>query len=419
MKRPLAAIPSAIVAALLAATPATAKEPRGAPAPITAPAAEPVGARIPWPVPPPELARRYPEIGSPRILRRADGGLVLATPRNDGLAISPPGQTHAGMWLVELDASGTPAHQLWVPIDVDDWPHSALPMRDGGYLIYDEHSPGLLRIDRDGGRLWSFRLWGGATGNYDRIAVAEMPDGGLLIVGESPDDDLRPYLDRATRLDAGGRTLWEREYDPRRKGGGAFAIQPLGSGALFADGHAIYRIDAGGRPMSRGTIPFPFRAYPSPPDGLIVVGWEDTPRARHAGRATRYVMQRVEREGRVPWRHGAIEPDTDASTRAYHAFPAPDGGIIQYLWQRYDRGSKQDCRGRSGHALARFDPAGRVRWVRNLRADDDAPCHGGRWHEILDIGVLPDGRMLLLWSATGAYIPGGDASLWLTSMPFD
>lgn len=202
------------------------------------------------------LGGSQPDIGR-SVLPLADGGyLVLGSTRsNDGDASGNHGMVD--IWLVRLNASGTPVWQRCYGGSLNDVPFGIKPTPDGGYIIAGESrsSDGdltsnagfadywVLKIDSDGDIQWQ-RSYGGSGGDT-AYAIELTTDGGYILNGlsTSTDGDVTnapvagagPENYWVVKLDALGNIQWQRPCGGSNTDYG-FSVAQLDDGTYVAFG---------------------------------------------------------------------------------------------------------------------------------------------------------------------------------------
>ena len=190
-----------------------------------------------------------------------DGGYVVAA--------IPDENSVGAVWLIKTDADGNATWtRTFGDVPVYCAGMSVLQTDDGGYaacgtLLHGKHGANdalLVRTDSTGQALW-MKSYGGERDDWAN-AVAETPDGGFIIAGNTASysrfGDHDAWL---IKTDADGDTLWTRTYGWMHNdmgysvqlasdGGYVFAgrtwSEPLYSQVLLTKTDAEGRVDAGG-----------------------------------------------------------------------------------------------------------------------------------------------------------------------------
>jgi hypothetical protein len=214
------------------------------------------------------------------ILPTAEGGALLAGATN---SFSP---TPSDAWLVKVDALGHISWQLAYQdleaatdvIDMDDG-YLATVGRIGATV----DTLGLLRVDANGGVLWSKSF--AAPGGLGPSRVVRSQDGGFLVAGTR---DIAAAADfYAARFDAGGDLVWARTYGGADEDEAYAAIATSDGGFLLLgttesfgvtfSATWIVKIDATGavewqRMLDNGNNFLGYAAVESPLGGYVVGG---------------------------------------------------------------------------------------------------------------------------------------------------
>ena len=148
-----------------------------------------------------------------------------------------------------LDAEPAPCEEAggrctWQRVfggDREDKASAIIGLADGGAIIAGstQFSGGranglVLRVDRNGGLVWSRTLGGRASDRF--TAVAAMPDGGAVLVGYTRSSGAGEADAWVVQLDDQGEMLWERTYGgPRNDRAYGLAVAP--DGDMVIAGH--------------------------------------------------------------------------------------------------------------------------------------------------------------------------------------
>lgn len=184
----------------------------------------------------------------PRILPRADGGLILLA---DG---DPDGDGNQDVWLVSFDAAGGVLWQrAYGTPGVTERPNAIEALPGGGFAVAgyvnDPDVPQadmfLARFDDSGTLLWARKYGVFVSGDNDRaFALAPAPDGSMVLAGhtDSFGGVANDWL--VLKVDASGDVLWSARVDGARN-----ALSTNDSlNAAVADAGGVILV--GGRPKS-------------------------------------------------------------------------------------------------------------------------------------------------------------------------
>lgn len=191
------------------------------------------------------------------VVATADGGYVVA------------GRTEAGetgnsdAWLIKLDAAGETVWERTLGGKGADSANALKATPDGGYVVAGltrssgagETDGWIVKLDAQGGSQWQ-HTFGGR--DYDAFeAVALVPGGGYLLAGYTRSKSGGKQDGWVLKLDASGRTLWEKTYgdarddvlraaEPAPDGGYVLAGQQIDRASSIGDAWVL-RIDAAGK----------------------------------------------------------------------------------------------------------------------------------------------------------------------------
>ena len=139
------------------------------------------------------------------------------------------------------DAHGRCTWQRVFGGDRDDKAAAIIGLADGGAIIAGStqlsggRSNGLvLRVDRNGGVVWSRILGGRASDRF--TAVAAVPDGGAVLAGHTRSSGAGEADAWVVQLDDDGEMLWERTYGGPRNDR-AYGLAVAADGDMVIAGH--------------------------------------------------------------------------------------------------------------------------------------------------------------------------------------
>ena len=300
------------------------------------------------------------------VLRLADDGAVLwerrfgradteqlygVVPAGDGAIVAGHTRSVGGgesdLWLVRLDAAGTPLWERVIGGAANDRPRGLAPVPDGGAVAVGftgsrgagQRDLWAVRIDANGAILWD-RVYGTAL-DEAAFHVVALPDGGFAAVGHAEEHRGAGLDAYVVRLDGAGDRVWERRFD-------------------------------------RGHFDAATAVAAAPDGGLLVVGVT----AAERGAPDQVLILRLDAEGEVLWERVVGGPRADA---AWGVAATADGFAVLAATQSWGAGSDDAW-------LLRLDDTGTIRWERLFG--------GGLWDRAMAIQALPDGGFVLAGTTT-------------------
>lgn len=173
-----------------------------------------------------------------QVLPTDDGGAILA-----GTHSYDDSGSDFDIWLMKVNGTGSLSWQTTLRQAPNSEPITALfPLTNGLLLVSDDNystDTQLVYLGKNGALLWQKRL-SSVRGWIDIQAVADAPDGGLLVAGETREANNVSFL---ARFNAKGGLLWEKltgfykiENSPDSY---ANSILPLPDGGILLGGGTL------------------------------------------------------------------------------------------------------------------------------------------------------------------------------------
>jgi len=256
------------------------------------------------------------------------GGLtsVLQTPDGGYIVGGFTESTGGDILLMKVDPAGAVQWRKTYGGGLDDLLWSLRLTSDGGYILAGrtysfgvaagaEHSVFLLKVDAQGNLLWS-KVYGGSWRGGGE-SIAQLPDGGFIVVGEatlSNDEDVL-----ALRLDPDGNVLWWRVL----------------KGLDFETARAV---------------------QPTPDGGFIMVVYVKASSAK-------YLVVKLGADGTVAWQKVYGKAQLSSYLRDNAIRVTPDGGYI--VAGSFTIGGQEDV------LLFRLDASGNVQWAKTYGGGAD------------------------------------------------
>lgn len=342
-----------------------------------------------------------------------DGGYVLVGNTDRGVT------AEIDAWILNLDAAGEVVwRKTYDAGDVDIFT-DVQPAADGGFLVVGQSGttgPGgfFLKLDSGGNVLWAKT----GTGVSSPI-VRSSPDGGYVVVGETPSPRGLHIPDGAIlKLDASGEIVWQKTYVPGAavtRGWTRFsAVHPTDDGGYIVAGRTeslpgrralVLRLDAFGNIAWQKT--FPNAAYcgdwgscdvrPTRDGGFVLLGVTAVPSLEFPFALA--WLAKFDAGGNVVWQkgYGSREGDTFAGA----VQPTLDGGYVLAL----DAYSSASSFGEDA-VLMKVDATGNIQWQR---------AYGGEGAESFrSIQPSPDGGYVVAGTRyPGSRLALSPANAWL------
>jgi hypothetical protein len=144
------------------------------------------------------------------VIPTSDGNYLVAGYKDREIAL-------ADLYLIKMAGDGTEIWSTTVGGDYNDEAYAAVETADGGFAVVgktrvlgDYYDIYLVRTNSSGAVLWETTL-GGADDDY-AYALAEMPDGGFALAGNTFSSGAGYSDAYAVRTDASGAVIWEKTF---------------------------------------------------------------------------------------------------------------------------------------------------------------------------------------------------------------
>lgn len=305
------------------------------------------------------------------VARLADGSVRVVGERSGDLLVVRLDE--AGRVLAER-THGAPGHDVG---------YAVTATADGGYAVAGAGGQGhsdfrVLKFDAEDGLEWERTLGGpgddGYRDDYDAMSVAEAPDGGVVVLGNSFSDSgcagTRDLL--LVRLAADGGTRWQRTYGGRNHEYAAQVVPAVGGGFLVVGRTESYEV------------------------------------AGFKGEYDAWVLK-VDEDGAVLWERTLGGELWDWGSALA---PTPDGGALFAGYSYSSDGDAAENHGDYDYLLLRLGPDGSTRWRQVL---------GGLVDEFAHAVIARRGGGFLVTG--GSTTPGPDAGggfdLWALTLGQD
>jgi hypothetical protein len=253
------------------------------------------------------------------------------------------------------------------------------------------------------------RTFGGARPDKLRAAAA-MPDGGLVVAGKTESHRGWRAAGWVLRLDPNGARIWERRIGNGRDTDAFTSVIPTDDGGVILVGHVrtqgagesdgwLVKLDARGRTQWQRSLGGPendrlLSATALPDGGLVAAGFTAS---RGAGDRDVWVL-RADAQGRAVWQQTFGGPDDDGG----FAVAYRDGAVTV-------AGHARGGDGVYDVWLARLDPdTGRAGWERRF--------HRSKLDAATAMAALPDGGVLVSALTSKGF---GAADAWLLKVEAD
>ena len=190
------------------------------------------------------------------IVETSDGGLVMAA------YTQATADDAYNFWVIKVDGNGELLWERQFGGPATDWASAIAEINDGGLVVVGHtESKGagdadmwIIKLSADGEMLWD-RTVGGSARDY-ASAVTATGDGGLVVAGPIESDGAEGVDIRVLKLDASGELIWDRHFGgasadwvravvETRDGGYAMAGYTMSKGAGLNDVWLL-KLDAGG-----------------------------------------------------------------------------------------------------------------------------------------------------------------------------